>query len=315
MNNSLGQKLFKEYANYYGNYLKSQGLNLSKIKKDEKILLGYFNWTKKQIARKERTVMKSKEFHCPTNLKSNLNEIEMLLKTGGDLSGHLSKNSVDLLRHDDLLYDWGIHHLHFKSFKLNGESKGRTKELLYIYVTDDSAYLIDVKSHNDFCNEELLEIIDANWPHITEAAYTNGSDYEYSTKISSLDRKRLRKAKINIPTVLKNGKALLSMMIGGGIASSGDSSDAAHQVLNIQRNFDEIGDYLHKVINDNYDELLNPIFNKSSKFCLVTAENAHGCYEWAICDENTGRGASFNSLLDRALLLEGNIKKLEPNNV
>jgi len=68
---------------------------------------------------------------------------------------------------DGLLSDWGIHRLHI------GEKPGgdgffieRDGPLLFIFVVEAVAYLIDLRDHGSFADEDLIEILHRNWPDV-----------------------------------------------------------------------------------------------------------------------------------------------------
>ena len=60
---------------------------------------------------------------------------------------------------DKMLFNWGIHHLHM------GEAE-RTDDLLFAVIEDDDAYFIDVRTHGNFADVDLLEVVDRNWPDL-----------------------------------------------------------------------------------------------------------------------------------------------------
>ncbi|QHH96757.1 hypothetical protein [Acinetobacter dispersus] len=306
--NSIATKLFNDYAEILKAQLDFSGVKLIHNRTTpEEIVLAYYTWEKKLISQKPRNIYISKEFNCPEHLKIQLDEIKILLMSGSDTSGFLSRNVQKSDKHDFLLYDWGIHHLHFYDYKL---SKKRSSELLYIFITDDTVYFLDIKDHSAFEDTDLLEIMYSNWFHLIEPLILkniNGSTHH----ITEGDRRKLRKHKINTPVVLKDGTAVISMLLGGGITSSGYSSDAADRLMKTQRDISFVGEYLfNAIIEFPVDDVLLCLFTKYSKFNLRVEICTQGYLEFVICDEITGLGATFNSIFERAKLMTSSNQKV-----
>jgi len=308
MINEISTKLFNDYAKILKTQIDSFGLKIPSNKlTPENIILSYFNWEKKLISQKPRTLYESKELSCPEHLKVPFEQIKNLLRNGGDLSGYLSRNIQKPSKHDFLLYDWGIHHLHFYSTQSLGQK--RSSELLYIFLTEDSVYLIDIKDHDSFEDIDLLEIIHSNWFHLIEPLWVRNA-VGLSNSVTEQERKKLRNCKINVPVVLKSGKVLTSMLLGGGITTLGDSSYASDRLMEIQRNISFIGKYLFRnIVEYSIDDVLLCLFNKYSKFTLTIGIDSQGDLDFVICDEITGLGATFNSILEHAKLMSSSNQK------
>ena len=76
---------------------------------------------------------------------------------------------------DKLLYDWGIFHFHLGK-DTGKDYVGRTKELLYVFVYEKTAYFLDVLDH-EFYNSQLLEVINENWPQLLKKYELQGISY------------------------------------------------------------------------------------------------------------------------------------------
>ena len=97
--------------------------------------------------------------------KTEINEIISMLESGKDINCLLSNRikKINQTKNPDLLRsEWGIYHLHFK--------KSRSDELLFVYFTSDSAYLIDILGHEKpdgsvvtWTNTDLIQILHDNW--------------------------------------------------------------------------------------------------------------------------------------------------------
>lgn len=306
MGNWISDQLIDSWATHLKSAFSHQKIDFSVLpsQDSQSIALAYLIWQKKQISSSPRQVLKAKGFSCPEYLQDRLNEIEQSFSAGFDINGYLSHNLRNLSKHDYLLYDWGIHHLHFDDRYCSGFSKKqRSSELLFVMVRPSEVYLLAVQDHGAFADVNLLEVIDKNWPELT-SFYHVGHDAELSVPITQLDRLRLRKAGINTPVVLQNGNLLMSMMIGGGIASSGDSAEAVHDLLNLLRQFDLVGEYLEHCFSD-LENPINHLFSRCSEFQLCQAANLVGdATYWGVIDAVTNIGATFDSILNIAYIWE-----------
>lgn len=138
-------------------------------------------------------------------------EIVSRLNKGESVHPYLSTRAVRAAYMDKLLLTWGIHHLHLNSIntvdkrgfvaRKHGES-----ELLRLRIKDDTAYLIDIVSHDEpdlFYNPRLLEIVDRNWPELHFAPNGITAEVFQSDKI-----KALRSNNANF-AIHVNGRAIL----------------------------------------------------------------------------------------------------------
>ena len=111
---------------------------------------------------------------------SDIQAIQEILQNsveGKDLSIHYGKRvgklSTNYEKQDRLFNDWNIHHLHLGTLRKQPNSglMNRSKNVLFVYPTDDHAHLLflDIRSHdpNDpepWYDKKLIEIIHAEWP-------------------------------------------------------------------------------------------------------------------------------------------------------
>lgn len=72
---------------------------------------------------------------------------------------------------DSLLLDWGLHHIHL--FLTNKRNQQNDNILLFIMKQSDTIYFIDILTHQDFFNFNLLEIIHRNWKTALEPYKVN----------------------------------------------------------------------------------------------------------------------------------------------
>lgn len=147
------------------------------------LVLQYLNWRNRVIDPRPRKVFKSEEIaHTLAAKPGYSKDFEALcqkITVGANLLPHLSDKITTVYQHrpilkplsgrrdyDLLLNDWGIHHLHLGQDQ-DPRKRGflrRGNPLLFGIFRFSEAYLIDIKGHGDFENEELAKITITNWP-------------------------------------------------------------------------------------------------------------------------------------------------------
>lgn len=217
------------------------------------------------------TVRQSKELAnkiLPQEITLGLQQLIEKAESGQDLKPHLSKLIDDPDYQDLMFYDWGIFHFHLGT---NPDPKRqgfveRTGDLLFAIAHSPTArmYLIDIHPHHGgFSNQDLLRILEENWPEILDP-YTINRGVELPYNPSDSDIKGLRKAGID-PILQTPGGRVLSQM-GGGITRARNSSRIKRQadlikteVRQLEEWFiqqpDSIAVYFNDKYGKNWDEL------------------------------------------------------------
>ena len=163
---------------------------------------------------------------------------------GGDVRLYLSKRVNDSTSKDGLLWDYGIHHFHLsRQLDKSGFVK-RSDYLLLALVDDSDAFFVDVRPHSDpkkllWVRQDLLDIIDSNWPEITESHRLPGVRGD---TITDLEKKELRRKNINSAPEL-GGRAIAP--IGFGTVRAGSSLLCTHWALGLLREIDRLESYFH----------------------------------------------------------------------
>jgi hypothetical protein len=166
-------------------------------------------------------------------LRRALANIEQSALKGEDLNPYLSRQLVkkkDAGSNDPQFNDWGIKHMHLgEVFEAPGVIKG-TKDLLFVMVTNDALYFIEVGDHCDWADDRLFAIVETNWPELlADAVLPDVFDADVFTPEQRL---KLRK-NCNILTVGPSGRTYAS--VGGGQMGSGLNSrirEHADHILN-----------------------------------------------------------------------------------
>lgn len=203
---------------------------------DNKVFNDFFAIHKRLIKPKPRKILRSKEFKCPPNLSAKLATLEGKIRNGDDLVPHSSRaiaGKSKSTKPDQMLNDWNIHHLHF-------EAAGGLNEILFVLITDSTAYEIGIYDHNSWADTELLEIINGNWPNLLDPYRLKGvTDISFSPDSETV--KEFRKAQINTCIQLRDGSCYSPP--GGGYVADGTNQNAVLSANSYRR-------YINKILCD-----------------------------------------------------------------
>lgn len=258
--------------------LVSEGYDITNLT-DEKISISYFSLEKRRITQQPRQVLKSVGFSCPIYFQKNLNIIEEKIKKGDDIKPYLSRKLKNLDEKDNLLFDWGIHHLHLGNIVENDGFIKRTQPLLYVRFDNHNAYFIGIFNHGDWTKQAMIKTIHDNWPESIEQ-YRIKEAISLGYKVKDSEIKYLREAKFNYLIEIESG--VVYMGLGWGITGSGDSAEALGNHLDRLRGLSE----LERKIKENTSEILISVFhdlsfikNQNLEFELVRKSGKFYVYE------------------------------------
>lgn len=157
--------------------------------------------------------LRAREQVLSVEIRNGLAAVEREIQAGDDLTARLSRRLGRRAFNDLLLNDWGIHHLH-----LDAVDRARgTREVLFLLLRPEHAYLIDVRHHGAWADGDLLEILHANWP--AEIARFGSRALRMRAVLTDEQRRRLRDKGVYSPSQTKDGTVYLA--IGGGYATTG----------------------------------------------------------------------------------------------
>ncbi len=185
---------------------------------DSELLLCHYLAVKaRRIPLKKYKLFFSKEIRNDRQKYKRVREIACFLLNGKDVNGLLSNGvrEANQLKQDNLdllLSHWGIYHLHF--------DESRSRDLLFIYLKGNNAYLLDVKPHERdgeevWTNPDLVEVLHTNWPKCLSQFKTN-MEADVLTREA---RTALRSENANHLLRMKDGTSYFSP--GGGVMANG----------------------------------------------------------------------------------------------
>jgi hypothetical protein len=244
-----------DWSSFLKTEIQSMGYVIDPNLKQRDISITYFNLQRRRIVSIPRKLIVSAEFSCPATYTAGLEMIKAKATNGNDLLPHQSTRLNDPNFDDALLNDWDIHHLHLgTTIQPNGFVE-RTGPVLFVRVTNDSLYLIDVMDHGlghqPWIKKKLLESIHKNWPESIAHRKLKGiTSVEFNP--TDQDIGKLRKANVNLIYQMDDGT--IYMPLGGGVMTSGvsagavnDSNYYVHLIRNIER---WVKDNLSRLIED-----------------------------------------------------------------
>jgi len=147
-------------------------------------------------------IEKSREFLASpfrAQYRPGLDIIERNFRDGTSNRAHQSK-TTEIADYNDLLFnDWAVHHFHL-SDEYDGDFCKRTGPILFAYFYGDTVFFLDILEHgrrspNVWADQHLVEVLDNNWPKITEKFHLKGA-LDLDRDISAPERIRLRNAGI-----------------------------------------------------------------------------------------------------------------------
>jgi hypothetical protein len=213
-------KLKSNFIKYWHDLLKDilvnhWGFDISGVDEND-LPIVYFNAEQRRIDPRRRKIEISDIFRCPAELQKGWDKIQREISNGYDITPHLSKfvNCID--RKDPMLNDWGVYHFHLGD-ELNGDFIKRTGPLLFALVTNECLYAINVYSHGQWTNNDIVEVIHRNWPNVIKQYIVNG--IALANDITDAERKILRHSNANAFVQVSDGT--IYAPIGGGTVSSG----------------------------------------------------------------------------------------------
>ena len=213
--------LLKDFKEILKAMIRENSKRLKEMKYEQKIkdldnvdelCLLYMNLNRRLIESKPRTILKSKEFICPKGLENNLKDLVNRIIKGEDLTPFLSRKLKKLDFPDATLNEWGIYHLHLGGLKSPKRFSMGRNEILFATFDENHFYFIQILTHKDWTNKEIINIIHRNWPNLIVRFKIRMNSFE---KTSDINRKLWRNGGINTPIIMDNGTTYFCP--GGGM--------------------------------------------------------------------------------------------------
>jgi hypothetical protein len=201
---------------------------------NQECIVRWISWQRRIVEMRKREIHRPSTFVCPSALQPGLAQLENAVKNGKPLWPWQSTRIDHKIYEDGMLNDFGILHFHLgESFKGTGYIE-RTGELLFALVASDAFYELGVFDHSSWCELDLLEIMEIEWPELLDSSTIDAISASNTPK-SSGDVRSFREANLNSAFTLKSGRIILPP--GGGQASDGTSTEAVTSAVRWSKRF------------------------------------------------------------------------------
>ncbi len=214
--------LYDEFAAVLQNEMTSKGYTVRTGTSADEVVDGYLNLVNRQIKPEARAFSESAELNVPTDRVPGYQELRRKVEAGEALTPHQSTSMATPDYYDALFLDWGIQHFH-----LNKDPHprvagfvARSGPLLFARVTPTDFYAIQVYEHGAWNKNEIIEILDQNWPKETQGHKLKGI-HPITPPHTEQEIKDFRKA--GVTALAQAGGSFIAPM-GGGFRANRQSS-------------------------------------------------------------------------------------------
>lgn len=214
----------KFWNKFLEEYLDSFDLKYNKSVNWHEKTVYFTKFLTRKISVSKRKIFISKEFNVPEEFKKKLENIKENIEAGNDLTCYMSTTIEKADYNDYLFNDWNIQHFHLGNKSSKKKFVKRTGPLLYLLITDDAVYFLDVLPHGEWAYIEFLNIINRNWRFLIEKNILKDViDVKPEIKTDA-EVAMMRKGNVNIAIKIEDGSYLISPNLG--YASEGSSTKA-----------------------------------------------------------------------------------------
>ena len=191
------------------------------------ILVDHWNARVRRIEARPRAVhwsreLRAREATIAPAIRAGLTMAVTELESGASLQPRLSRSLNNREFNDLMLHDFGLHHLHLGTTLDRTRLITRTGDLLVVLVRPDDVYLVDVRAHGCWAQQDLIEIIHRNWPIVLAPFRLNIEPSD--SPVTSEQRANLRQRRMNAAVEMPDGVVYAG--IGGGFVRSRANLDA-----------------------------------------------------------------------------------------
>ena len=252
--------------------LAALGYSINPSTSDENAAIMFFGAIRRRLRQTKRTIKTSVEFSCLAALAPGLEILRRKIRKGEDLKPFLSRKLTDPDYDDPMLNDWGVYHLHVGTVLEGDGFMSRTDPVLFALITNTHVYEIQMYSHGQWANRDVLEIIHKNWPDLLEPYRLRGVT-AIAHNPTSVELGKLRKANISCIHQVRDGTVYAPP--GGGSMTDGTSGEVMARYVMMRRWLKN----LEKTMHDNKatieEGLKRQGYNESddAEFLLEMAES------------------------------------------
>lgn len=226
--------------------IEESGLSYSSENDDDKLIIKYYSYLRKKAFAGPHKIVKSKNFTCPPEVKKGFEQLEDIIKKGGDITPYFNRIATNLSKYDDLFSDWGVMHFHLGDEFIEGEHLvKRNDPVLFAYLHQDIVYFINIYNHGHWEDYGVIQTIYDNWPQILKP-YMLPKGMKVTLTIHQTDLKKIRRKGILTFVTIKNelGEDISLMPPGMGLNTARTSNYDVRVYHNILNNLGRLQLYL-----------------------------------------------------------------------
>lgn len=245
----IKNKIISDYEEYCKKKLINE-FGSSYIERQDSIYT-YQRYKCRIIDVRPRLVIESNNFIVPSKYKNAYENIKNDILHGHPLKKYQSRRLKSLTFNDDMLSHWKIHHFHLgETLESDGFIK-RTGDLLFLYFTNNEAFIVGFFSHDSWCDLDIIETLHINWPELLlEFKNPDSKSNLPPKKLTSEEHAILRKKRYSTYIVVNDGTEYLAP--GLGVTGNGASIQAninSMQVIHMFNNeFQKVVDNIDQII-------------------------------------------------------------------
>lgn len=200
-----------------------------------KVAVRYFDYKRRYIRARPRNVVRSREFDelaLSSGHQAGVTAIVEDATAGRSLLPYFSRSWLNLEVHDILFNDWQVCHMHLGGRTIDADGfVTRTGPVLFVFLTPDALYLIDVMEHGSghpttFAKGRIVQILHDNWPKLIEHGKSPGVSNLSPNTDEARWRLSRRRNKIHGGVGVEVDDGTVYLLLGDGYMSDGRNMTA-----------------------------------------------------------------------------------------
>jgi hypothetical protein len=231
----LKMDLMRDNGGLLRQRLAAKGYPAPTSETDEETLTRYLNMLNRSIEPRPRVTKTAAGFTCPPDHQAGLDALIEVSEAGGNLRPYQSTGMEKDNYDDGMLNAWGLHHFHMGTnpHPTIPGYVSRTPPLLYAVVTPDTLYCIATLQHQQWSNQQLLEVMHRDFPDLTKAGTFKSSTLKpqgLAVNYTDNEVQQVRNAGINAITRRADGSIMTGP--GGGVNLNRKKGQKSAKVAN-----------------------------------------------------------------------------------
>lgn len=215
-----------DFRQIIANILTANGVAVDSSEPYDRAVYRFYANARRRITPQAYKIKEASTLQVPPALAAGYAQLKQELIAGADVTARLSRKIVKATYEDAMLNDFGVTHFHLSLRQQDGAVPG-TDPVLFALVRADTVYCIGLFSHGEWSKQEVLEIVERDWPEAIEPARAKIA-LRLDHALTDDERAQLRSAHVTTMSEI-NGKVY--MPPGLGVTSAGTSLEAEMKMM------------------------------------------------------------------------------------